>query len=290
MSCIILKQLSVLIAWPRVNVYLMGGGVKVSGPMANPVAIITGGTRGIGKGIALSLAQLGYRLVLNHVSPANAALSQTLEQLNRLGATCHPCQADISHAQSRAKLIAFTQETFGACHLLVNNAGVAPAQRVDILETSPQSYQRVMGINLQGPFFLTQQIAKWMIQQKQDNPTHSCRIVNVSSISAYASSPDRPEYCLSKAGIAMMTQLYADKLSAYDIPVFEIRPGIIKTDMTSVVAEKYNKKIAEGLTPTKRWGTPHDVAQVVGSIASGHFDFSTGQVFHVDGGFSLRRL
>ena len=174
--------------------------------------------------------------------------------------------------------------------MLVNNAGVAPSKRLDILEATEESFDRVMSINLKGPYFLTQLVANWMIEQKKANPKQPFRIVNTSSMSAYTSSPARGEYCVSKAGLSMMTLLYADRLAEFNIGVFEIRPGIIQTDMTSVVKEKYDKLIAEGLTPIKRWGQPIDIANVVEAIAEGKLDFSTGQVINVDGGFHFRRL
>ena len=174
--------------------------------------------------------------------------------------------------------------------MLVNNAGVAPSKRMDILEATEASYDRVMDINLKGPYFLTQLVANWMIEQKKTNPDRSYRICNTGSMSAYTSGPARGEYCVSKAGVGMMTTLYADRLAEFDIGVFEIRPGIIMTDMTSVVKDKYDKLIADGLTPTKRWGQPEDIAKAVGAIAQGRLDFSTGQVINVDGGFHLRRL
>jgi len=182
------------------------------------------------------------------------------------------------------------KEKFGRCDMLVNNAGVAPSKRMDVLEATEQSYDRVMNVNLKGPYFLTQLVANWMIEQRRQYPKRNFRIVNTGSISAYTSSPARGEYCLSKAGISMMTKLYADRLAEFGIGVFEIRPGIIMTDMTSVVKDKYDKLIAEGLTPIKRWGQPEDVAKAVGAIAEGRLDFSTGQVINVDGGFHLRRL
>jgi len=174
--------------------------------------------------------------------------------------------------------------------MLVNNAGVAPSTRMDLLEATEESFDRVMGINLKGPYFLTQQIANWMIEQKKAHPERTFRIVSTGSISSYTSSPARGEYCVSKAGISMMTKLYADRLAEYGIGVFEISPGIIATDMTSVVKDKYDKLIAEGLTPIKRWGQPEDIGKAVGAIAEGRLDFSTGQVINVDGGFHLRRL
>jgi NAD(P)-dependent dehydrogenase (short-subunit alcohol dehydrogenase family) len=174
--------------------------------------------------------------------------------------------------------------------MLVNNAGAAPLKRMDILQATEESFDRVLGINLRGPYFLTQLVANWMVEQRKQAPQRPLRIVNIGSISAYTSSPARGEYCISKAGVAMMTKLYADRLAEYDIGVFEISGGIIETDMTRVVKEKYDKLIAEGLTPIRRWGQPGDLAKVVGAIAEGRLDFSTGTVINVDGGFHLRRL
>ncbi len=261
-----------------------------------PVAIVTGASRGIGKAIALELAIIGYDLVISHydftqdgkADESNA--KQTQNEITRTGQHCQILRSDISNPADRDKLVNLTNETFGRCDLLVNNAGVAPSKRADILEASEDSFDRVLNINLKGPYFLTQQIANQMIKQKQTNPDCDCRIVNISSISAYVSSPFRGEYCISKAGVSMMTKLYADRLAEYAIGVFEIRPGVIATDMTSVVTEKYDKLIAEGLTPIKRWGQPEDIAKAVGAIAQGKLDFSTGEVINVDGGFHLQRL
>ncbi len=261
-----------------------------------PVAIITGASRGIGKGIAIELAKAGYDVVISHYdfdSQGKADESKALEtkkELEALGAKCEVLRADVSSAEDRGKLIELTKEKFGRCNMLVNNAGVAPSQRADILEATEQSYDRVMNINLKGPYFLTQLLANWMIKQAKANPEAGYRIISTSSISAYTSSPARGEYCVSKAGLSMMTMLYADRLAEYGIGVFEIRPGIIQTDMTSVVKEKYDKLIAEGLTPIKRWGQPEDIGKAVAAIAEGKLDFCTGQVINVDGGFHLRRL
>ncbi len=261
-----------------------------------PAAIVTGASRGIGKGIAKELASLGYDLVVNHFDfttegePDESRAMQTQKEIKELGADCEIIRGDISSVEDRSGLVALAKSKFGRCDMLVNNAGVAPSKRMDILEVSEESYDRVMGINLKGPYFLTQQVANWMIEQKKMHPERAFRIVNTGSISAYTSSPARGEYCVSKAGIAMMTKLYADRLAEYGIGVFEISPGIIATDMTSVVKDKYDKLIAEGLTPIKRWGQPEDIAKVVGAIAEGRLDFSTGQVINVDGGFHLRRL
>lgn len=255
-----------------------------------PVALITGGSRGIGKGIALSLANAGYDLIINHVSPANVALADTVAEITQLGHKCVAVRADVATAQGRNTLLTTTQKTYGRCDLLVNNAGVAPKTRIDLLETTEESYEYVMDINLKGPFFLTQCFANWMIAQLNDGDVQKCRIINIGSISAYTSSPARGEYCLSKAGMGMMTQLYADRLSEYGIGVYELRPGIIATDMTSGVKDKYDKLIDDGLTPIKRWGTPSDIGKAVVAIGHGHFDFSTGEVINIDGGFHLKRL
>lgn len=261
-----------------------------------PVAIVTGGSRGIGRGIALELARLGYDLMIAHFDfdeqgrPDEGNARNTQQQARDLGARCEALRVDISKAEDRAKLIEFTRSTFGRCNMLVNNAGVAPSKRLDLLEATEESFDRVMSINLKGPYFLTQMVANWMIAQKQRDPAGEYRIVNTGSISAYTSSPARGEYCLSKAGVGMMTALYADRLAEFGIGVFEVRPGIIKTDMTKVVTEKYDKLIAEGLTPIQRWGMPEDIGRAVGAIAEGRLDFCTGQVINVDGGFHLRRL
>lgn len=261
-----------------------------------PVAIVTGASRGIGKAIAKELASLDYDLVVNYFDftpqgePDESFAQQTQKEIDNLGAQCKILRGDVSRAEDRTRLINFTKSEFGRADLLINNAGVAPIKRTDILEASEESFDRVMGINLKGPYFLTQMAANWMIQQKTQHPDRSFRIVNISSASAYASSPNRGEYCVSKAGVSMMTKLYADRLAEYGIGVFEIRPGIIATDMTSVVKDKYDKLIAEGVTPIKRWGRPEDVAKAVGAIAQGRLDFSTGEVINVDGGFHLRRL
>jgi NAD(P)-dependent dehydrogenase (short-subunit alcohol dehydrogenase family)/2,4-dienoyl-CoA reductase-like NADH-dependent reductase (Old Yellow Enzyme family) len=256
-----------------------------------PVAVVTGASRGIGKAIAVELAGLGYNIVINYFDfkdgqPDDSAALQTQKEITG----CKIFRGDISKAEDRKQLVEFVKKNFGRCDMLVNNAGVAPAKRVDILEATEDSFDRVMNINLKGPYFLTQLVANWMIEQKKQNPERNFRICSTGSMSAYTSSPARGEYCISKAGIGMMTMLYADRLAEFNIGVFEIRPGIIMTDMTSVVKEKYDKLIAEGITPIKRWGLPEDVAKAVGAIAEGRLDFSTGQVINVDGGFHFRRL
>ena len=261
-----------------------------------PVAIVTGASRGIGKGVAKELASLGYDLVVNYFDftaegkPDESKALQTQKEIKGLGAACEILRGDISSPEDRNSLVALAKSTFGRCDMLMNNAGVAPSKRMDILEVTEESFDRVLGINLKGPYFLTQQVANWMIEQKKAHPERAYRIVSTGSISSYTSSPARGEYCVSKAGISMMTKLYADRLAEYGIGVFEISPGIIMTDMTSVVKDKYDKLIAEGVTPIKRWGLPEDIGKAVGAIAEGRLDFSTGQVINVDGGFHLRRL
>ena len=261
-----------------------------------PAAIVTGASRGIGKAIAIKLAALGYDLLISSRGlgadgkPDDSVALQARSQIEQAGTKCEVIRSDVSNAEDRVKLVEFAKSNFGRCDMLVNNAGVAPDKRNDILEADEQSYDRVMNINLKGPYFLTQLVANWMIEQKRQFSGRAFRIVTISSLSAYTSSPGRGQYCISKAGLSMMTKLYADRLAEYDIGVFEIRPGIIATDMTKIVTDKYDKLIAEGLLPTKRWGQPEDVAQAVSAIAEGKLDYSTGQAIDVDGGFHLRRL
>ena len=252
-----------------------------------PVAIVTGASRGIGRGIALELASLGYDLVINRAQNEEPAV---LKEAQRLDAACVFAPGNIGETEVRRQIVEAARSAFGRCDMLVNNAGAAPSQRLDILEATEESFDRVLGINLKGPYFLTQLVANWMIEQRKQDPDRPLRIVNTGSISSYPSSPARGEYCVSKAGMAMMTRLYADRLGEYNIGVFEVSPGIIATDMTSAVKDKYDKLIAEGLTPIKRWGTPEDVAKAVGAIAEGRLDFATGTVINVDGGFHLHRL
>ncbi len=261
-----------------------------------PVALVTGASRGIGRAIALELARLGYDVAISHFDfapdgkPDESAAQQTLRDLAAAGARCSALRADVSNPEDRRKLVDLTRSQFGRCDFLMNNAGVAPLKRTDILEATEESFDRVLKINLKGPYFLTQLVANWMVQQRKEHPGRAFRICNTASMSSYTSSTGRGEYCISKAGVSMATMLWADRLAEFNIGVFEVRPGIIATDMTSTVKEKYDKLIAEGLTPTKRWGQAEDVARAVGAIAEGRLDFSTGQVINVDGGFHLRRL
>jgi NAD(P)-dependent dehydrogenase (short-subunit alcohol dehydrogenase family) len=257
--------------------------------MSAKVAIVTGGGRGIGRAIALALAGRGWTVVINYNANADAAQA-TAKMSEEAGGKAIVVQADVSEAADRQRLIAAALDATGRLDLLVNNAGMAPRVRSDMLEMSETSYDEVMAVNLKGPFFLTQQAARAMIDLRQRGVIAEPKIINIGSLSAYTSSVNRAEYCLSKAGIAMMTALYADRLAEAGINVYEIRPGIIETDMTHGVKGKYDALIAGGLTPIKRWGQPDDVAKAVIAVAEGLLPFSTGEVINVDGGFHLRRL
>ena len=242
-----------------------------------PVAIVTGGSRGIGRAIAGDLAR-SHRVIATYRAREDAARSLQEE------AGVEIFKVDIAQRQDREALLAFCRDKFGRLDLLVNNAGMAPRERRDLLEATEESFDEVLDANLKGPYFLTQAAARWMQQ------SGSGRIVFITSISAYTSSPNRGEYCVSKAGLSMAVALFADRLAADGITVFEIRPGIIRTDMVAPVLAKYEKLAAEGLLPQNRLGTPEDIARAVRSIADGHWDYATGQAFDVDGGFHLRRL
>ena len=249
------------------------------------VALVTGGSRGIGLGIATALAEAGYDLVINGRRDVES-VSKVVHSLEEAGAQVLYCQADIASESDRKRMIGEIRSHFGRLDILVNNAGVAPLDRNDILNTTVESYDRVMKINLQGPYFLTQDVANWMIDQKKANADFQACIINVGSISATVVSTNRGEYCLSKAG----TQVFAVRLGAHDIPVYEIRPGVIATDMTAGVKEKYDKLIAEGLMVQPRWGQPEDNGKVVVALANGYFPYSPGQVIMVDGGLTIPRL
>lgn len=254
-----------------------------------PVTLVTGGARGIGLGISLALAEAGYDLVICGVRD-ESSVAATLDDLRRHDATVHYCQADISATADRQRLVDFTREKFGKLNVLVNNAGVAPEVRADILDATEDSFDRLIRINLKGPYFLTQLVARWMIEQKQNAADFTSCIINVSSISSFIASTTRGDYCISKAGISMATQLWATRLGEFNIPVYEIQPGIIRTDMTSTVTEKYNKLIAEGLLVEPRWGTPEDIGRAAAALATGKLPYATGQVLRIDGGLNVRRL
>ncbi|MBN1999079.1 3-ketoacyl-ACP reductase [candidate division KSB1 bacterium] len=258
--------------------------------MQKPVALITGASRSIGRGIADQLAHLKFDIVIDDVFEEKQ-VQHTIDLIRKNGVDVLYIRADISKSHERQTIIDQIKNKFGRLDILVNNAGVAPSQRLDILEATEESYDRVMNINLKGPYFLTQLAANWMIEQKKQYNERQYYIVNLASISSYTSSPARGEYCLSKAGISMMTKLYADRLAEFGILVYEIRPGVIATDMTKVVKDKYDRLIhEEGLLPIKRWGESEDVGKAVAAIALGFLPYSTGQVINVDGGFHIQRL
>ena len=263
--------------------------------MNEEVAIITGASRGIGRGIAEALAKSGWNVVVNYCGSKSAAESvaencQRMAEENGFKIRATPMQADVSNSEDRARLLKQVEDEFGRLDVLVNNAGVAPLERADLLEASEESYDRLMNINVKGPFFLTQSVAKWMLEQKKSDPDRRPKIVTISSISAYTASFNRGDYCISKAALSMLTPLFASRLASDGVGVFEIRPGIIATDMTSGVKEKYDHLIESGLTPMPRWGTPDDIAKAVLAILNDSFPFSVGEVFNIDGGFHLRRL
>ena len=253
------------------------------------VALITGGSRGIGLGIAQELVNDGFDVAINGVRP-ESAVTDVIDGLHRAGANVVYCRGDLASSNDRKSIIEKIRSTFGRLHVLVNNAGIAPRERRDILDATEESFDEVIATNLKGNYFLTQLAANWMIAQKKEDATFQGSIINVSSISATVASVNRGEYCVSKAGISMATQLFAVRLGEYNIPVFEVRPGVISTDMTSGVKEKYDKLIEQGLCVTRRWGYPEDVGKAVRALASGDFPYSTGQVIMVDGGLTLSRL
>ncbi|HMP76552.1 MAG TPA: 3-ketoacyl-ACP reductase [Kiritimatiellia bacterium] len=253
------------------------------------VAIVTGGTRGIGFGVAQALARAGFDLCVSGRREA-AAVKESLAALESLGAETLYVASDVASAADRAALLDAVRERFGRLHVLVNNAGIAPRERRDVLEATEESFAEVIRVNLQGPYFLTQAAARWMIEQKKADATWTGCIVNVSSISATVASVSRGEYCVSKAGVSMATQLWAVRLGEFDIPVYEVRPGVTATDMTAGVKEKYDTLIADGLCVQRRWGAPEDVGRAVSALASGDFPYSTGQVVMVDGGLTIPRL
>lgn len=254
------------------------------------VALVTGGARGIGLGVAGALAREGFDLALCGTRNAED-VARALDALRASGSNVLYCRADVASAADRASLLEQVRSRFGALHVLVNNAGVAPQVRADLLEASEESFERVLRINLQGPYFLSQAVARWLVEQRQADAAFAGCIVNVGSVSAEAASVSRGEYCVSKAGVAMMTQLFASRLGEFNIPVYEVRPGIIRTDMTAPVAAAYDAKIAEtGLLVQKRWGEAEDVGRAVAMLARGDLPYSTGQVIRVDGGLTLRRL
>ena len=260
--------------------------------MAAKSALVTGASRGIGRGIALELARAGYRVAINYAGNA-AAAAESLALVQAAGGDGFTVQGDVAVAADRVRMTEETAARFGRIDLLVNNAGVAPTVRADLLDAGEESFDRLYAINLKGPFFLSQLVAKRMLAQERDAEGFRGRMVNITSISVYTASVNRGDYCMVKAGLAMMTKLFADRLANDGINVYEIRPGVIATDMTGGVKEKYDKLILHderGITPLRRWGKPEDIGRAVRAIAEDRFPFSTGAVFDVDGGFHLHRL
>jgi NAD(P)-dependent dehydrogenase (short-subunit alcohol dehydrogenase family) len=258
--------------------------------MSKPrAALVTGGSRGIGRGICLELARLGYAVVVNYAARPDAA-DAVVAEIAAAGGRAVAARGDVGAADDRDVLVRRTIDEFERLDVLVNNAGITSQGRKDLLEATEESWDVVFDTNLKGPFFLSQRAANEMIRQIDSGTIPDGKIINVSSISAYAISLNRADYCMSKAATVTMTRLFAQRLAEHRIGVFEVCPGVIASDMTAPVREKYDRLIAEGLWPIRRWGQPDDVAKTVAAIVSDYFPFSTGQTFHVDGGFHIRTL
>ncbi len=256
---------------------------------ARRTALVTGGTRGIGLGIARALARDGWDLVLGGVRPASQ-VAEVLDELKTAGAAVQYVQADLARREDRARLVEEVRTRYGAINALVNNAGRAPRARVDLLDATEDSFEELIRTNLQGAYFLTQAIAREQLARRRADPAFSASIVFITSVSAELASPNRGDYCVSKAGLAMAARLFAARLAPDGIPVYEVRPGIIATDMTAGVKDAYDRRIAEGLVPAGRWGQPEDVGRVVAALVRGDLMYATGTVVQVDGGLSLPRL
>ena len=254
-----------------------------------PVALVTGASRGIGRAVALRLAEDGFSVVVNFFS-SEVAAGEVVGQIEASGGKAVAAQGDVAQSADRARLIEQTLARFGRLDLLVNNAGITSVGRKDLLEATEESWDTVFSTNLKGPFFLAQLAAREMMRLVTEGRIQNGTIVNISSISAYAASTNRADYCMAKSAMEMMTWLLADRLAEHQINVYEVCPGVIASDMTAPVKEKYDKLIAEGLSPIRRWGQPEDVAAAVAMLASGTLSFSTGQRINVDGGFHIRRL
>ena len=258
-------------------------------PSNRPIALITGGTRGIGLGIAAALAREGYDLAVNGVRPV-AEVTGALAQLRANGGRVVYCRGDISVAADRAAVIEQVRNELGGLHVLVNCAGIASPGRKDLLDATEEAFDQVMAVNLKGRFFLTQLAARWMIEQRDNDASfHRC-VINISSVSGEIASTNRGDYCLSWAATTMATKLWAVRLAPYDIDVYEVRPGIIETDMTAPVKQKYDELIADGLTLQPRWGTPEDIGRAAAALCRGDIPYATGQVLTIDGGMTIQRL
>ncbi len=257
--------------------------------MTNKAALVTGGSRGIGLGIVERLIADGYRVAINGVRD-ESAVADTLARLRDGGADVVYLQGNVGDTQQRDRLVPGTVETFGRIDALVNNAGITSPGRKDVLVATEDAFDQVIGVNLKGPYFLTQAAANQMVAQKEQEPDFRGTIVNVTSINAVVATTNRGDYCLSKAGLSMATKVWAARLAEFDIDVFEIRPGIIATDMTSPVTEKYDKLIAGGLTLQKRWGQPADIGSAVAALVRGDIPYATGQTLNIDGGLTIITL
>lgn len=254
------------------------------------VAVVTGGGRGIGRGVVAELAGAGFSVVVNYRADAEAAEAACREAKTRGAPRVLAVQADVADLDDGRRLLNAALNAFGRVDLWVNNAGVAPAERLDLLETTPESWDRVLGVNLRGPFFLTQAVARTMVDLVARGDVSEPQIVFITSVSSTLASTNRGEYCVSKAGLSMVARLFAVRLAELGVRVYEVRPGVVATDMTGPVREAYDRRIASGLSPIRRWGTPADVGKAVAAIACGALPFSTGEVVHVDGGLHLGRL
>jgi 3-oxoacyl-[acyl-carrier protein] reductase len=257
--------------------------------MTKRIALVTGGTRGIGLGIARALAQDGWSLALCGVRPA-AEIDGVVSQLQRSGGDVHYIAADLADRKDRDRLVDEVRTRFGALNALVNNAGRAPRVRPDLLEATEESFEEIVRINLQGPYFLTQAIARDQVARRTADPAFEAAIVFITSVSAELASINRGEYCVSKAGASMAVRLFALRLAEHHIPVYEVRPGIIATDMTAPNKAAYDQRLADGLAPERRWGQPEDVGRVVAALVRGDLPYATGSVINVDGGLMIPRL
>jgi len=254
------------------------------------VAVVTGASRGIGRAVTLALAKEGFDIAAIARSLDSEGMETLGPEVENIGAAFFPIGLDISCTLCHKEVVSNILERYGRVDFLVNNAGVAPLHRADLLELTEESYDRVMNINLKGPVFFAQKIAREMIWLRQMIQDYKPRIVFISSVSAVMSSINRAEYCISKAGLSMASQVFADRLSEDGILVYEVRPGLIQTDMTARVKDKYDKMIAEGVIPQKRWGQPEDISKAIASLARGDWDFSTGAIFEASGGLNIRSL
>ena len=257
--------------------------------MMRKTALITGGSRGIGFGIAEALAREGYDLAINGIRDEKQVQEQ-IQALKKFNIDVLYCPGNIGNSADRMKIISKAFDHYNVINTLVNNAGVAPRERKDILALAEEDFDYLMDINMKGTFFFTQEVAKRMITEKKKNSQYVACIISITSISAEVASVNRGEYCMSKAALGMMTKLFAVSLSEVNIPVYEVRPGVIETDMTAGVKEKYNKLISEGLMLERRWGKPEDIGKIVAALAKGEIPYSTGQVITPDGGMGIRRL